>query len=95
MSLDQSDVGELTQTIRTATQTERQEKYTSRSPEVKPNDDSLQPFSGSDLLSSTENRGTPSPHAGLGDVSQRPPLVTLRHVRLSHIPVSDTRSYQE
>ena len=51
-------------------ETEREEKYTSRSPEAKPKDDSLQWFSGSDPLSSTENRGTPSYATGVGDVSQ-------------------------
>ena len=44
---------------------------------------------------STENRGTPSPTTGVGDVSQRPPPVTLQRVRLSRIPTSDTRPCQK
>ena len=52
-------------------------------------------ISGSNPLLSTENRGTPSPTTGVGDVSQRPPPVTLQRVRLSRIPTSDTRPCQK
>ena len=96
MSLDQSDVGKLTQTIRTVTQTDRERgeihlqesggKTERRQPAVVQRERPAIVY---------REQGHSVPSERVGDVSQRPPPVTRRRIRLSHIPVSENRPCQK